>query len=157
MPPPAETLPATEQELDAFLAAFEAGTLPKERFSHAGHLLAGACYVHRMEESAAIDHMRICVRRFNEAVGGRNTETSGYHETITRFWLEIVRAYIAALPAGLTPVDVTRRVVEEFAPKRDLFRDYYDFDVLKSREARAVWIPPNQSPGVTSIFPTPSA
>ena len=142
MPPPAETLPATEQELDAFLAAFEAGTLPKERFSHAGHLLAGACYVHRMEESAAIDHMRICVRRFNEAVGGRNTETSGYHETITVFWIKA----LAALHEGhssLSRAGFAALAVERFGGRRDCFREFYAFDVLASTEARRSWIAPS--------------
>jgi hypothetical protein len=36
-------LPATETEIDEFLAAFESATLPKERWTHAAHLLAGAC------------------------------------------------------------------------------------------------------------------
>jgi len=35
-------------------------------------------------------------------------------------------------------------VVEEFATRRDLFHDYYDFDVLNSREARATWIEPSR-------------
>ena len=30
----------------------------------------------------------MCVGRYNEAVGGKNTETSGYHETITVFWIK---------------------------------------------------------------------
>jgi hypothetical protein len=78
-------LPATEIEIDDFLAAFESGPLPKMRWTHAAHLLTGACYVHRLGQSSAINHMRACVRRYNEAVGGKNTATSGYHETITVF------------------------------------------------------------------------
>ena len=72
-------LPVTELEIDVFLAAFEGCTLPKERWTHAAHLLTGACYVHALGEAGAIDRMRLCVRRYNEAVGGKNTETSGYH------------------------------------------------------------------------------
>jgi hypothetical protein len=37
---------STEVEIDEFLAAFEACKLPKERWTHAGHLAAGASYVH---------------------------------------------------------------------------------------------------------------
>jgi hypothetical protein len=47
-----------------------------------------------------------------------------------------------SLPSGLSKPEIARRVAAEFAPKRDLFREYYDFDVLKSRVARAEWIPP---------------
>jgi hypothetical protein len=79
--------------------------------------------------------MRVCVRRYNEAVGGQNTDTSGYHETITVMWIalldgllreagEMERAAFAAL------------AVERFAEQRDIFRRYYDFDVVGSTEAR---------------------
>ena len=67
MPAPSGALPVTEEEIDAFSAAFEAGTLAKERFTHAGHLLIGASFVHRFGEAQAIDHMRLCVRRFNQS------------------------------------------------------------------------------------------
>ena len=60
-------LPITEQEIDKFLASFEEGTLPKERWTHGAHLLTGVCYVHGLGESVAIDKMRLCVRRYNEA------------------------------------------------------------------------------------------
>ena len=122
---------------------------------HLHHLVIAVHYIR--EAPDPMSSLRDGIRNYNLSQGGENTEDRGYHETITRFWLEIVRAYIAGLPAGLPRVEVTRRVVEEFTPQRDLFVSYYDFDVLKSRHARAVWIPPNQAPpGITSIFPTPS-
>jgi hypothetical protein len=34
--------------------------------------------------------------------------------------------------------------VERFTPQRDLFRRFYDFDVIASTEARVEWIPPTQ-------------
>ena len=105
-----------------------------------------------------MSRLRADIKRYNVSQGGENTADRGYHETITRFWLEVVRGYIASLPAGLSKLEITRRVTDQFAARRDLFRDYYNFDVLGSREARADWIPPNQAPpGTTSIFPTPSA
>ena len=74
--------------------------------------------------------------------GGANTEDGGYHETLTCFWHGVIRDFIGALPPGLDRLGIVRAVVTEFAPKRDLFREFYDFDVVKSREARAKWIPP---------------
>ena len=136
-------LPATGVEIDDFLAAFESGTLPKERWTHAAHLLAGACYVHRLGQSSAINHMRRCVRRYNEAVGGKNTATSGYHETITVFWIKVLDALLLhAQPIGRA--EFATLAVGRFTPQRDLFRRFYDFDVIASTEARAVWIPPTR-------------
>ncbi len=138
MTPP---LPATEIEIDEFLTAFESGTLPKERWTHAAHLLVGACYVHRLGQSSAVNHMRKCVRRYNEAVGGKNTATSGYHETITIFWIKVLDALLLnAQP--IARAEVAALAVERFAPQRDLFRRFYDFDLIASNVSRAVWIPP---------------
>jgi hypothetical protein len=136
-------LPATEIEIDDFLAAFESGTLPKERWTHAAHLLAGACYVHRLGQSSAINHMRMCVRRYNEAVGGKNTATSGYHETITVFWIKILDALLLH-SQPIARAEFAALAVERFGSQRDLFRRFYDFDVIASTEARAVWIPPTR-------------
>jgi len=134
-------LPATEEEMDAFIAAFEAGTLPKERWTHGAHLLTGACYVHRLGEAAAIDRMRLCVSRYNEAVGGKNTATSGYHETITVAWIKL----LAALLRQSAPIEraaFAALAVQRFEGDRDIFRRYYDFDLVNSTEARRSWIPP---------------
>jgi hypothetical protein len=136
-------LPTTETEIDEFLAGFESGTLPKERWTHGAHLLAGACYVHRLGQSSAINHMRTCVRRYNEAVGGKNTATSGYHETITVFWIKVLDALLLhAQP--IARVEFAALAVERFTPQRDLFRRFYHFDVIASTEARAEWIPPTR-------------
>jgi hypothetical protein len=139
------TRPPTEEEIDAFLSAFEAGTLPKEEFTHAGHLTAGACYVHMLDEAGAISHMRLCVRRFNEAVGGKNTDTGGYHETITVFWIKMLAA-LRALHPEISRADFAAHAVETYRNRRDVFRDFYDFDVLTSVEARRNWIEPPVKP-----------
>ena len=142
--------------LESLISGFEDGTWPGSEFRHLQHLAIAVHYL--WADPDPMSRLRGSIKRYNLTQGGENTEERGYHETITRFWLEVVRDYIASLPAGLSKLEITRRVTGEFASKRDLFRDYYDFDVLKSREARATWIPPNQAPsGVTSIFPTPSA
>jgi hypothetical protein len=145
MPILPDTRPPSELEVDAFLAAFEAGTLPKEEFTHVGHLTAGACYVHMLDEAAAIDYMRLCVRRFNEAVGGKNTETSGYHETITVFWIKVLTAVRAANPT-FSRAEFAAHTVQAYRDRRDIFRDFYDFDVLASVEARRSWIEPPVKP-----------
>jgi len=139
------TLPVTEREIDEFLAAFEGCTLPKEKWTHAAHLLTGACYVHAMGREPALERMRECVSRYNVSVGGKNTETSGYHETITVMWIRLLdrlrqevgsmeRAAFAAL------------AVEQFEPRRAVFREYYDFDVVASTEARLRWVEPTLKP-----------
>jgi hypothetical protein len=134
-------LPLTEPEIDAFLAAFEGGSLPKEQWTHSAHLLTGACYVHALGEAAAIDKMRLCVSRYNEAVGGKNTDTSGYHETITIAWIKLLHGLLRESPP-LERASFARLAVQRFADDREILRRYYAFDLVKSAEARRTWIPP---------------
>jgi hypothetical protein len=132
-------LPTTESETDAFLHAFESCALPKERWTHAAHLFTGACYVAQLGEAAALDHMRHYVRRYNESVGGKNTETSGYHETITVFWIKLLNSIH---DPTATRIAFATQAVARFATDRAILSRYYDFDVPASTEARRIWIAP---------------
>lgn len=135
-------LPTTEPEIDAFLRAFEDCTLPKSRWTHSAHLFTGACYVHAHGPALATDYMRERICRYNVAVGGQNTSTSGYHETITVAWIKLIdRLHRDSAP--ITRADFAALAVERFAHDRNVFRDYYDFDLVHSTEARARWVPPN--------------
>lgn len=134
-------LPATEEEIDEFLSQFESCTLPKEQWTHAAHLLTGACYVHALGERGAADHMRDRVRRYNVATGGQNTDTTGYHETVTLAWIKL----LARLLNDLEPMaraEFARIAVSRFEHERKIFDRYYDFDVVSSVEARRRWVPP---------------
>jgi hypothetical protein len=135
-------LPVTEPEVDAFLAAFEGGMLPRERWTHSAHLLTGACYVHMLGEEPAIQRMRLCIKRHNESVGTRNTETSGYHETITIAWIKLM-ARLLRESGAMERAAFAHLAVERFAGDRDIFRRYYAFDLVKSVEARRTWVPPD--------------
>jgi hypothetical protein len=132
---------ATDAALDGLIAGFEDGTWPKRQWTHAAHLTVGACYILSNPDSA-LNNLRANIPRYNVSQGGANTEDSGYHETLTCFWHDVIRDFIGALPVRLNRLGTVRAVVTEFAPKRDLFRQYYEFDVVNSREARAKWIPP---------------
>jgi hypothetical protein len=135
---------ASEADLKALIAGFEDGSRPKAQWTHAAHLALGACYI--LEGDSALDRLRTNIPRYNVSQGGKNTSDSGYHETLTCFWHNVIRDFIATLPGGSDRLTVARAVVREFAPQRDLFRQYYDFDVVNSREARAQWMPPTVTP-----------
>lgn len=140
-----QVLPATEEEILLFLDAFEAGTLPKERWTHSAHLLAGAWYVHQLGESDALLHMRACVQRYNLAIGGQNTATSGYHETVTVFWIKLLEAFLER-KQPIDPSAFALAAVNHFSPQRDIYSRFYDYDVVASTEARARWVPPKLQP-----------
>ena len=69
------------------LRGIEGLSLPKTAWTHEAHLLA--CWATLDERSAedALAHLRSTIRRYNEATGTANTETSGYHETLTVYFV----------------------------------------------------------------------
>ena len=131
----------TEESLDRFIAAFEEGTWPIADWKHGHHLVMAACYLLAHGRDGALERARVNIRKYNEAQGGSNTEESGYHETLTVFWIDVVARTI---PRGAGRVLAVRHVVDALASKRDLWREYYSFDVVKSREARARYVPPDR-------------
>jgi hypothetical protein len=136
-----DELPSNEMDIDAFIGAFEDGTLPKPRWTHGAHILTGACYVHGLGEAGAIDRMRARVSAYNLAVGGQNTPTSGYHETVTVLWIKILAQFRREHPA-LGRAAFATLAVEHFVGQRDILRRYYDFDIVGSTEARREWVAP---------------
>jgi hypothetical protein len=126
------------------LEGFENGTFPKDQWNHAAHLRVVGCYLVALPRAEALDRMRRGVSKYNEAVGGKNTEDSGYHETLTCFWVEVAGAFLDGSQGSES--EKIQALVDEFGPQRDLFQQYYSFDVVKSREARRVWIPPDLKP-----------
>jgi hypothetical protein len=98
-----------------------------------------------MPREAALAKMRECVRRYNESVGGKNTETSGYHETLTVMWIRLLDG-LRRESVPMNRAQFAARAVERFAPLQDIFREYYDFDLVGSTEARLRWVEPTLKP-----------
>jgi hypothetical protein len=104
--------------------------------------------VHRLGQAAAIAKMRERVRRYNEAVGGKNTETSGYHETITVAWIKLLDGLLREVRQGsdgvgeIARAEFARRAVERFVGDREIWKRYYEFDLVGSVEARRRWVEP---------------
>jgi len=129
----------------AFVDAWRRGTLARERWTHAAHVAVAAGYAFSLRGEALCDAMRDGIMTFNRCVGAANTETSGYHETLTRFWCGTIERLIA--DRGLASAhDAAVAAVAEFGESRDLFRKYYDFDVVGDRTARRTWVPPATTP-----------
>jgi hypothetical protein len=132
-----------EQDLAEFIEQFEQGTLAKPIWTHAAHLAVGTWYLLTLPEETAVEQVRTGIRHYNECVGTANTEDSGYHETLTLFWLATIGEFLGHKESG-DKLEAVRSVVAEFGGKRDLFKKYYSFDVVASRAARASWIAPDR-------------
>jgi hypothetical protein len=130
-------------EVERLLAGFEDCTLPKPMWTHRAHLAVALCYCERLPHDQALKSMRDGIQRYNVATGGANTETSGYHETITRFYIWLVnhRVRSGKLPSG----DLADRVNALYAAygARNLALRHWSREHLMSLEARREWVEPD--------------
>lgn len=143
----ASSLPVidTQSDLHLFVQAFEVGSLSKAAWMHAAHVVVGANYVALHGESLALETMRQRVRAYNEAVGTVNSATSGYHETLTRFWIAVL-ARLHGEEKAASHLTFVQRAVSLYGDRRDLHRQFYHFDVVKHSEARQAWVAPDHWP-----------
>jgi hypothetical protein len=132
----------SEQSLNEFLNAWEQQTLDPKKFTHAAHVAVCASYLHQQPPAEALERMRTGIFRFNAATGTPNTDTRGYHETLTRFWVD----RIAEVPRSGSRIEFVRQAVALLGRESGLHRGYYSFDVVKSVQARREWVPPDRLP-----------
>ena len=136
---------ANSEALDSFLCGFEQGTLAKSEWTHGAHVAAAAYYLFDSDFETVLPHMRTRIRAFNESVGGANTSTSGYHETLTHFWLLIV-AELLRQRQPQSRLEAAQQAVQVFGQARTLHTLYYSGDVVQDSAARQSWRTPDLLP-----------
>ena len=85
----------SDAQLDDFVARFRERTLPKSEWTHAAHLSVGAWHVHRYGVEEAVNRLRQGIRALNDSHGTANTDSSGYHETITRAYAHLIAEFLS--------------------------------------------------------------
>src|SRR5579884_2250227 len=69
-------------------------TLPRAEWTHEAHLAATTYLLLRHPEIDLDEKLPSIIRRYNESVGGVNSDTEGYHDTITRVFLAGIRLFV---------------------------------------------------------------
>ena len=136
---------ANPDALASFLTGFERGTLPKPEWTHGAHIAVAASYLFSSTAESVLPAVRERITSYNTAVGTANTDTSGYHETLTRFWLCIVEELLRQREPG-SRLDAARIAVAIFGQARTLHTLYYSGDVVRDSVARREWRAPDLLP-----------
>jgi hypothetical protein len=131
--------------LDTLAQGFIARTLAKEDFTHEAHLRVGLWHLLRYSETDALALLRERICAFNLAVGGVNSDTAGYHETITRLYVRLIAVFLRSADAG-RPADELAAELIACCGGRDLPLRYYSRERLFSPAARREWLPPDLQP-----------
>jgi hypothetical protein len=132
--------------LEALVQRFAAAQLTRREWKHTTHLQVGAWYVHHLGKQGALDVLRDSIRRLNERHGTPNSDERGYHETITRAYVELIADFFTTFgPAVELEARVRALLASPLADREALLR-YWSREVLFSVEARRGWVAPNLAP-----------
>jgi len=93
--------------------------------------------VARLGAGGALAHLRTAIPRYNEATGTANTDTGGYHDTITCYYVAAVGA-LAGVPL--------ETVLAHSTCSRTAPLELWSRERLYSVEARRAWVEPDLQP-----------
>jgi 4-hydroxy-tetrahydrodipicolinate synthase len=133
------------RDLDDLAARFEQAAIPAAAWTHTAHVLVGAWHVEHFG-AGALARMRAGIHRLNEAHGTPNTATRGYHETITRAYLELIAGFFARFPPGISFASRASALLAGPLAHKDALFAFYARERLMSAAARAGWVEPDRMP-----------
>jgi hypothetical protein len=125
------------------LASASSRTLPKEEWTHEAHLATTTWLLLRRPDVDVDKQLPNLIRRYNESVGGVNSDSEGYHETITRVFLAGVRLFLSEADVSEPLHELVNELLLSPMGRREWPLRFYSRERLLSVEARRSLIPPD--------------
>jgi len=141
----------TLEQTSRLVYRFEDHTLPKGQWTHTAHCIVALWYCVYFPLPEAVEKIRIGIRAYNVSIGGINTDTAGYHETITLFYMATISHYLITNNITELSDEVVGLFLQQPFLAREYIHQFYPTDRLMSEEARRTWTPPDA--GQTRTFP----
>jgi hypothetical protein len=131
--------------LEELAARFGAAGIPATEWTHEMHLTIGTWHVARFGAEAALERLRAGIRRLNAAHGTVDSDTRGYHETITRAYVRLIADFLRTRPGEALDAVVAALLASPLAA-RDVLMRHYSKATLMSVAARRGWVEPDLAP-----------
>ena len=126
-----------DDEVAELVRGFETCEIHPAEFKHYQHLAVALWYVKQSPYEEASEKMRKGIQRLAAAYG-----KTGYHETITLFWLQVVHTFLLNTPAGKSLVEMANELANRYGNK-NLISDYYSEERIASAQAKSEWVEPD--------------
>ena len=123
-----------------FLAAFENGTLPEDRFHHPDHVRAAWLLLREEAPAPALDRFSSALKRFAAAKG----KTRLYHETITWAYVLLINERVQRGGGRLDWEEFARANADLLTWRPSVLDRYYTPETLGSDLARQVFLLPDR-------------
>lgn len=131
-----------DEEIILLVKRFEERTLPKAEWTHEAHLTVGLFYCYKNPLGVAKNLMSDGIYWLNDAHGTPNTESSGYHETLTLFWLKTISSFLER-NKDEESLTVLANELLVFYNNSNLPLRHYSRERLFSVEARLQYVEPD--------------
>ena len=118
-------------------------TLKREEWTHEAHLAATTYLLLRRPDLDLDKELAGIIRRFNESVGGVNSDAEGYHETITRAFLHGVRRFLSEADSKEPLHELVNALLMSPRGRRNWPLRFYSRERLFSVEARRRFVQPD--------------
>lgn len=126
-----------DAEISELVRAFETCEIHPAEFKHYQHLAVALWYLKHHSYEAASEKMRGGIQRLAAAYG-----KTGYHETITVFWLKVVRDFLRKAESRATIFELANEVASHYGHK-NVIAEYYSEELLASVKAKNEWLEPD--------------
>jgi hypothetical protein len=121
-------------------------TLARPEWTHEAHIATCAWLLLERPDILPGRDLPGLIRRFNESVGGVNSDSEGYHETITQVYIRGVRGFLVRTDPALPLVEKVNALLKAPEGRRDWPLGFYSRERLFSVEARRGWVEPDWAP-----------
>ena len=120
-----------------------ARTLPRADWTHEAHLAATTYLLTRRPDVDIDRELPGIIRAYNESVGGVNSDSEGYHETITRVFLHGVRLFLTEADSSRPLRELVNELLLSPMGRREWPLRFYSRERLFSVEARRDYLAPD--------------
>jgi len=121
-------------------------SLPKSEWTHVGHFAAALWLSRHRQDLTAPDEIRRLITRYNEATGTANTDTGGYHHTITLASMRAAADHLNRSGPETPLHNALRTLIASKLGRPDWLFAYWRRDTLFSVAARRYWVEPDLAP-----------
>ncbi|HIK05833.1 MAG TPA: hypothetical protein IGS40_14155 [Trichormus sp. M33_DOE_039] len=135
----------TIDEIESIIKSFNNCTLPRNQWDHHAHLTVALWYLIHYQKPEVIYLIRESIQKYNQSMNIITTNNSGYHETMTLFWIDLVSQYLKNNHAENCLLTLTNQLIHEYGDKNLVF-DYYSKNLIMSCEALQNWVNPDLQP-----------
>jgi len=134
---------ATDEEIAHLGEGLIARSLARPEWTHEAHLGATTYLLLKRPDIDLDRELPGLIRRFNESVGGVNSDSEGYHDTITRAYLHGIRLFLAEADTTEPLHELVNELLLSPMGRRDWPLRFWSKERLMSVEARRGYVLPD--------------